>query len=574
VTSVDEGREILGQVEVPWLYDRNAFRVTGLAVTASRRDIRRVSDRVKIAERLGEAAAPAHALAPLTPVTPAALTGALDRLRDPRLRLVDEFFWFWPAAGQPAAAAPAIGTSAAAAPAGGPGADGTAAATPAPGTTAGTTARITAGTTDSTTTVGGADDPALSALAGGDVGEARRRWSQAAASDGAARHNLAVLAHLLALDAERAGAGAAGAAPASAGGAGRPDWREVYWLWAAALRDEACWETFEARIAAAGDARLGVGLAAGIRSALPGTLLAGGAALAAAALDAGDPPTARAHLAALRELGEGDADEALRRACEPWLAQVRALCTEADRSAQNNQPDGADIAERLLADAEPTIARIDELLPAENPARAGVHDQVGQTVLTALLFYDQSFLDAAGEPLKTRTPDHFRMRELLRRVIPLVESAALTARLQDNLAIVERQAEAGACWYCEKRRLDKDSSLSRPLHRVSHTETTWNGRRIHYQSVTVTVPRCAECARAHRERRIFAWLGALSALILIIAVATVLGAAGWGVFVGIVVALVVGTAARGSVGNRTNQYPPLVELRVEGWHPGAKPAGS
>ncbi|OHV41833.1 MULTISPECIES: hypothetical protein [Pseudofrankia] len=588
MTSVGEGREILGKVSLPWLYDANAFRVTGLAVTASRRDIRRVSDRVRIAERLGEAAAPAHALALTVPVTAAALSTALDRLRDPRLRLVDEFFWLWPSA-EPAGATTAPGPAAAAtttggataadqAAAGGVTGDSATAGDDAAGATAAGATATGATTGSATTDSATAGDPALAALAAGDVDGARRRWIEAASTDGAARHNLAVLAHLRALDAERAGAGAASGAPdAAAGPAGappRPDWREVYWLWAAVLADEACWNAFEARIAAAGDARLGVGLAAGIRSALPDTLLASGAALVAAAVDAGDLPAARAHLAALRELGAGDLDAALRAACEPWLAQVRSLCADADRAAQDRPATGLDVAERVLTDAEPTMARIDELLPPRNLTRIGIRDQLGQTVLTALLLYDQTFVNAAGEPSTTEFPDHFRMRELLRRVTPLVESAALAQRIGENLDIVERQATAAACYYCQRRRYDKASSLSRPMHRVSHTETTWNGRRIHYQSVTVTIPRCRECALRHQERRIFSWLGGIAAFLVIVALATVVGSAGWGVLVGAIAFLISVIWGRAAISGKTNRYPPLIELRAEKWLPGAKPAGS
>src|SRR5207237_3361496 len=78
-----------------------------------------------------------------------AVRHAIERLRDPETRLVDEFFWFWPE------------TSATETP-----------------------------------------DEALTALDRGDVAAARKRWQAAAPGAGVAVHNLAVLAHLLALDLE------------------------------------------------------------------------------------------------------------------------------------------------------------------------------------------------------------------------------------------------------------------------------------------------------------------------------------------------------------------------------------
>src|SRR5687767_12107777 len=78
------------------LYRSNAFRVTGLPVAASDREISRHLERLKVAQRLGVAAPETTALLPLTPAPSLeALVEAAQRLRDPDARLIDLFFWFW-----------------------------------------------------------------------------------------------------------------------------------------------------------------------------------------------------------------------------------------------------------------------------------------------------------------------------------------------------------------------------------------------------------------------------------------------------------------------------------------------
>lgn len=80
------------------LYRRNAFRLSGLPVDASLRQIRRRATEVEVAERLGDTGSIAgDGLFPVTP-HPAAeeVLTALQRLRDPNRRLLEEWFWLWP----------------------------------------------------------------------------------------------------------------------------------------------------------------------------------------------------------------------------------------------------------------------------------------------------------------------------------------------------------------------------------------------------------------------------------------------------------------------------------------------
>jgi tetratricopeptide (TPR) repeat protein len=79
------------------LYAHNAFRITALPVDASVRDIVRQADRLKIMAELNQA--PAGNVAAFAPCPAASLDeirDALQRLKGPEERLIDELFWFWP----------------------------------------------------------------------------------------------------------------------------------------------------------------------------------------------------------------------------------------------------------------------------------------------------------------------------------------------------------------------------------------------------------------------------------------------------------------------------------------------
>ncbi|WP_433335365.1 hypothetical protein [Spirillospora sp. CA-294931] len=127
----------------PDLYRENAFRVTGLAVSASARDIRRHTEKLRVMSRFEDDAPTGTAPFGAAPDA-AEVRQAAQRLRDPARRLLDELFWFWPLEN-------------------------------------------------------GRPDPAIAASRRGDLAEAERVWKDAGSP--VAVHNLAVLAHARALDA-------------------------------------------------------------------------------------------------------------------------------------------------------------------------------------------------------------------------------------------------------------------------------------------------------------------------------------------------------------------------------------
>jgi hypothetical protein len=79
------------------IFKRNGFRITGLAVDATPKEVSKRGDKLRMMEELGQGAAANTNAFPLTPSpTVDEIREALQRLKDPEHRLIDEFFWFWP----------------------------------------------------------------------------------------------------------------------------------------------------------------------------------------------------------------------------------------------------------------------------------------------------------------------------------------------------------------------------------------------------------------------------------------------------------------------------------------------
>ncbi|WP_019633113.1 hypothetical protein [Actinomadura atramentaria] len=307
----------------PDLYRENAFRVTGLAVDATARDIRRHSEQQRVKARLGTAAESGSPLLPLPePPDAAAVEEALQRLRDPVRRLEDEFFWFWPMdrSGR---------------------------------------------------------DEALDALRRGDRAAADEVWRRA--DGGRARavavHNRAVLAHARALDAR------------DLGDDHQRLWATAYERWRQLMSEETFWPLLDGRIQDLGDPRLSAVTAADLRRALPPALLSINARLAAESARAGNRRAASVYIGFARRSGFDTAavDEAVRTAVAPDTALVRSLAEGALRAAQADPARGSAEAERLLDQAEPVLGGLAELLPGDHPLLQGARDDVAGSAMRCVV---------------------------------------------------------------------------------------------------------------------------------------------------------------------------------------------
>ncbi|MBM4092721.1 MAG: hypothetical protein FJ276_25425, partial [Planctomycetes bacterium] len=250
--SATDACDSLLEAATPELYRLNAFRVLELPTDATAREIARRADMLTMIEKYGNGKPKGRGPLGLTPSPDEnALRAALQRLHDPERRLVDEFFWFWPA-------------------------------------------KLGKGKTD----------PCLLALAAGDVQLAYDTWSCAemnGSESNVSTHNIAVLTHALALDHELSSR----ETELSEKNLRQRDsaWTSAFQRWKELLEYEGFWSRLSARIRDFGDPRLTAGTARRFRRSLPVAILTINAQLAVQAAERGDKSEAERHVHIARTSG-------------------------------------------------------------------------------------------------------------------------------------------------------------------------------------------------------------------------------------------------------------------------------
>jgi hypothetical protein len=527
----------------PDLYRRNAFRVAELPVDASPRDLARRQQLVEMAVNTEAPVPPGSGRAlPLAEGTdPNAIREAMQRLRDPERRLVDELFWFWPA-----------------------------------------------------DTGGSRQDPALTALSRDDIDAAHEIWNirlRRSGDDYVAAHNLAVLAHVLALEWEKHGS-ALEPGQVAADTARRDEyWRTALMHWCEVLDQEAFWSQVTARIRELDDPRLTTGTARRFREALPLALLSINAQLAVDLAERDESGADRqVKLMHASDFGTEVVDEALRRAVRPVRERITTLCKAAETET-NSRPELAHhTVNRLIDQTAPLLKVIDRVLAPGNATRDGAHDEVSQTGLTSLIAFGNK---------TEQWPITIAILDLL---LPLAASESTRTRLQENLRLAEGNAEAqrlyGTCWFCKRNPPIDSAAATVPMYGDVTRTPTYNGgqfgTRVEWRTSTVNVPRCESCKAVHSgTSRGVAWgcgLGLLFAVVGFIGMAALVSAiVGEGsdsnlwllpyvpILLGALFWVIPYRRARASGGGiepeSTKQNFPLVrEKQREGWSFGTRPS--
>ena len=311
------------------LYEKNAFRITGLNVDVPLREVAKEAEKLEMANKLGLAHVHSTVFPPRVAPDAAAIRAAFQALKDPEQRLMHEFFWFWPLARS------------------------------------------------------SNEDGALSALREHSYDRAVSIWKESENKDGSGvtTHNLAVYYHLAALEDELATAGATPKNDIS--------WRTSYQYWGKLLNRHAYWDRVVVRIKEIADPRLTIDSAERIWSSLSTSLLTINARLAVAAAERADFEEAgrQRRLMCDSSLGLQQATDALRRALVPVKGEIGRLCSTAETEAIAN-PKGADSAvRRLFNDKKRLLQAFNYLLGLGDPMRDAAFDLVAQTGRTCLVAY-------------------------------------------------------------------------------------------------------------------------------------------------------------------------------------------
>ncbi len=366
------------------LYQTNGFRVLQIAVDASQRQIGRSGQMLQMQQKYGAGNTRRTLVSLDPPPDDVAVREAIQRLGDPAQRLVDEFFWFWPSEhGQ------------------------------------------------------SRTDKALAALAAGQTQRAYETWKQQEQNNGhsaVATHNIAVLAHLRALDLEYSFRERA--LDQKEAEQLQRAWRHCFTRWQKLLTAASFWERLAERIHQLDDPRLRPEVVAKFRSSLPLALLLINARIAATAANEGRRWRTGRHLAMIRHSGFS-ADyirEACQRAVAPSRELVRVACQTAKQRVERNPLAGARVATDLLRETAKPLGMLDAMLPEQNAMRVSSHDEVASTALSCQIAFGN------------KTEDWSTSLKILQHVAQIAASGSMRRRIEENVRIVQGNLEAGNFW--------------------------------------------------------------------------------------------------------------------------------
>ncbi len=319
----------------PEIYQDNAFRVLNLSVSASNREIVRQLDKFRLQQKRG-------ANKPVQKVFPFDLSSGLDeireaeqRLRDPKRRMVAELFWFWSLQGD-----------------------------------------------------ANQPDEALLALSRGDIEVAYELWlgeENGINQNAVATHNLAVLSHLKALQAETSTSSLSPIQQRQRDS----NWREAYKRWNSLLHNREFEAALQRRIRAINDPALPVEAARQIMSALPFALLTVNAQLITRATTTGDIADVKRQKEIMEDSGFAPKliDEALRRAVIPLRESLHKLCKQAKMEGETNPVQADQTARRLLEQSGHFLQAIDLAVAEGDIFRDDLHDELATAIRSCLIEY-------------------------------------------------------------------------------------------------------------------------------------------------------------------------------------------
>ncbi len=353
------------------LYQKNIFRITGLPVDATPKEVARQAQRMQMLEEVSGGAMTSSAFPLNPPPTAEQIRSALARMKEPEHRLVDEFFWYWPEA---------FGDS--------------------------------------------KNDPAMQALLAGDGQKALDIWIEREAEGSiSAKHNLAVMFHMYAVDWTKhqlvyeIEPGRADKIKAH--------WTETFQHWEKLADSDDVWDVVKARVKTLEDEALTLGFVRRMRKLLPQALDRINAEAALKFAELGGMDWAEYHVDLMRQTHQGldDVDATAELVLAPTKKRVEQRLLAARNRSQKHPEQGVELAKDLMLHCKPLMALFDLFHGADSHHRADLFDEVAQTVVEALVDYQKA------------TGDNRAFVALLEEALVFASGTQIRERIIKNISI-------------------------------------------------------------------------------------------------------------------------------------------
>ena len=416
----------------PDLYRTNAFRVAQIFVDATDAEIRRKTEKIKLALKYGKGNIAYSGFFQLKPDPDSdSLQEALERLRDPEKRLIEEFFWFWPLR---------IGQS--------------------------------------------AKDPALAFLKKRELQSAVNVWraeEKRGNDHGVSKHNLAVIAHMTALDREHKYGNQKISGEAAQKLA--QFWRHAFKRWSILINEEAFWGRLTERVREFNDPRLTRGTVERVRESLPQALLSINVSLAVNSAERDQMGEAQRQKSIVTSSGFSSSatDQALSRGTQSPRDRLKLLLETAKTDSESDIEHADGVCKRLLSETKPILKVVDLLLPVGHSMREAVHDDIAMQVLASQI------------PFANSTQNWKSSLQLLELAAPLAEGAAARQRISENIEIVRNNIQGSLCWFCKEEPAVEDAAYGVAMY----GNVRQVGIQVQWQHGTIPIPRCTACKEVH-----------------------------------------------------------------------------
>jgi hypothetical protein len=319
------------------LYQRNPFRRAGLPVLAGPRQISRRVDQLRLELELGTLAF-GWAFAPPPVTSGDEIRQLLQEFRDPRQRLIAEFFWFWPEKYPDDAA-----------------------------------------------------DPAIEYLAAGDKSRAFRQWCRTAAEgNSSANHNLAVYFHLQALEQEQ---------NAELPDEELNDlWQRALYFWEQIAEEKEFWARLQGRVVKLGDPQLKAEFVAQMRGSLREALSRINASLALKNAEHGRSGRAAMHIALLGVIHRDPSfgQRTAEKYTAPVVHRIEARIAEARRSLAADPARGLTLAGGLIEECRDDVSLVELLCGPTTEFYVELSNAVASAALDCAVTYQRVTLDHRG----------------------------------------------------------------------------------------------------------------------------------------------------------------------------------
>ena len=368
------------EMSTPDLFLKNSFRVTWLKTNASNREIARHAEKLKMQALLGASGVSGSSIFTLDPPPSVDdVREAMNKLKEPKLRLIDEFFWYWP---------------------------------------------VSLDNPDS--------DKAIEALQRGDDEMARSLWEEWESDPSrrmVASHNLAVMYHMLAIDWSITDL----VRPFDFGQVEQMKkcWKKAFDRWETLATDDEMWDRLKARIREIDDPALPTGTARRIKDTLPEAVDRVNAEFAVRYASERRFDMASWHVDFMKETHQGldDTTKTSTEVLAPTKNRVEALTADFEKNTRNNVHASLQEANTLLEKARPYLQLFDLFHGEDSHERNEMFDHVADLCRLGLVPYYNETKDTNG------------VVAVLNVALDYASSISLRGEIQEAIATIQGNQE-------------------------------------------------------------------------------------------------------------------------------------